>query len=137
MFCASLDMVFKNYFSCREFKMLIKEIVYDHLLARKGMFDMICSTITNSCMDNSSECMQTKNPLIVSLNRNQNLGSNIEQITELFNRYCDDLEGNSGVHMLFMKIHMIINLIFFLVKNNTSKLHVCDYKKHWKNHKEH
>ena len=117
-------------------KKLIKEIDYDTLLSRKGMFDIICSTITHSCMDDSSECIKTKNSFIVVLNWNQNLDSNVEQITELFNRHCNDMEDDSGVHMLIIKIHMMTNDMFVLVKNNTSKVHVCDYKKNWKNQKE-
>ena len=60
MFYLSLCMVFQNYFACKKIKKLFNEIECDPLLIKRGMFDMICSTVVCSSPDNANESMETK-----------------------------------------------------------------------------
>ena len=79
---------------------------------------MICSTIIDSCIEDSSEYMQTKNPLIVSLKNNGIVGCDFGQVIEILSMHSEDMETDPDVHMLFMKIQMIVNLMLLLANDN-------------------
>ena len=67
------------------------------------MFDVICSTVVHRSADNGNECMETKN---------QNF-----QISNLVNRYCDEMKNEAGGHMLVRTINTMINVMFILVEH--------------------
>ena len=62
---------------------------------------MVCSTVVDSSHDNSNECLVTK--------------TIIGQISDAFNRCCDEMDSELGGHMLVNKIYIVMNIIFLII----------------------
>ena len=96
-------MVKDDLFTSHKFKKLTSSIKdYDPTLHRKGIVDMVCSTI----IDNSPDI---RNHFLVT-------GTGITSIKEVFNKCCDQIDSELGKHMLVEKIYIVISLMFHIVK---------------------
>ena len=100
-------MVNEDLFTSHKFNKLkntIKE--HDPSLCRRGIVDMLCSTIS----DNSGD----KENHIVS-------------IKDIFNKYCDKLDGEDGKHLLVRKINLAICFMLYVVSVSMQSRHVLEY----------
>ena len=90
MFYLSLRMVNDDVFTSNKFKNLMSSInEYDPTLHRKGIVDMVCSTIINNFPDNGNQFVMN--------------GNGITLISEVFNKCCDQIDSELGKHVLVGK----------------------------------
>ena len=107
MFYVSICMVNEDLFTSHKFNKLknrIKE--HDPSLCRRGIVDMLCSTIIDNSGDNENH---------------------IVSIKEIFNKYCDKLDGEDGKHLLVRKINLAICFMLYVVSVSMQSRHVLEY----------